>query len=245
MKAALKYIEEAEHQIDEHPFRRHDLVHLSFDGSQAAFQNISHEFRDREKREYIKQIITDSIENAIVPGIVRRPLSPLAPGEVAIGYTSPKKVNGVRLQIPTIVHRNDILSVETPFDVIRRPYKERTICLKVLSEAKAEADRLGIRLGIWGSAALELATCLPYTTDQSDLDLNTDSRSLSALNEFYGVLKRLEEKFSIRIDMEITLPQKEDVLIKELFSNSENILCKSPSSVRIVEKTEVIRTLKN
>lgn len=225
------------------PLRRHDLVYLSARGRRAVYQNIPLQYKTGANANYIQQLLVDGLGPVPVPGIVRRPQHPLVFNDVALGYTSPKKFKGKRLQIPTFVSQDAIIALETPYDVIRRPYKERNICLATLSKSVLAADNLGISVGVWGSVALELSTGLPYVMDSSDLDLTTNSTDINSLRDFLTSLQQIERKFSVRIDVELALPTDTEVQLKELFSGVNNVLSKSISEVKFLSKNEVFEIL--
>lgn len=225
--------------------RRHSLVNLSDHGRHRALMTVPECLLTDVNTDLIKNLVLNGLDCLAVPGIVRRPLERMANNVVALGFSSPQKIKGRRLQIPVLVSQDDIAEVTTPYEVIQRPYMERTGCLAVLSELMKRADDIRISLGVWGSASLELYTGLAYTTENSDLDLITDSADLDLLNKLLETIKKLEIQFGTRIDIELSLPENGEVQLKELLSNSSSVLCKGISDVKIISKNTLLKELGN
>ena len=103
----------------------------------------------------------------------------------------------------------------------------RTASTTALIAAKLHAETLGLVLGVWGSAALELYTRLPCTHEGSDLDLLLAAASPQKLSCFLDEIRFMEEQFTLRIDVELELPNGYGVQLKELLGRGVRFLVKA------------------
>ncbi len=98
----------------------------------------------------------------------------MRPGCVPVGFSEPFAGNGERLRIAGFAKLEDILSVTTPYELPSLRLSARSSVIQALAQAKKKAAALSVRLGVWGSAAIETYTGLPCTREGSDLDLLVD-----------------------------------------------------------------------
>jgi phosphoribosyl-dephospho-CoA transferase len=138
---------------------------------------------------------------------------------------------------------DEVLRVTTPYELLSLPIPLRTTSCRALAVARNEAGALGLTLGVWGSAALEIYTGLPYTHNDSDLDLLVAEASSATLCRFLKEIKSLEERFNLRIDVEVDLRSGYGVHLKELLGQTLTVVGKSLTGVELLNHEEILATL--
>ncbi|WP_309599916.1 phosphoribosyl-dephospho-CoA transferase MdcG domain-containing protein, partial [Klebsiella pneumoniae] len=73
----------------------------------------------------------------------------------------------------------------------------------------------GLRLGVWGSVALEMVTPWQWSDTHSDLDIRVIPTAPGELKACWACLRHTEEQFQLRIDGEIGLADGYAINIKE------------------------------
>ena len=93
-----------------------------------------------------------------------------------------------------------------------------------------------------GSAALELATGLPYTDEASDIDILLKPAPYDKLLDFYRTAK--ENFGEIPMDFELDLPNGYGVKLAEVFMDTKTVLGKSLDNVEILNRKDIMQYLK-
>jgi phosphoribosyl-dephospho-CoA transferase len=224
-------------------FYRHDLAVLSPTGREQAVKNmrILGIHRENTVAEKIKDLILGG-KGVAIPGIVRRwdPYTEKMKG-VPIGFTTPFLVEENRPRIASVVMEDEIEKIITPFELSNIPFETRNNCLSSLREI-LNLDQEG-RVGIWGSAALEVFTGLFYTHAFSDLDLVIENFSFAGIQHFCAEIENISRKWGLRIDIEIRLENGWGINAKELLSSAKDILAKSLRDIDLISKEEIIKML--
>lgn len=225
-------------------WKRHTLVDISDTGRTAllaAYSAAGH--GHRATRDQLAQILLAEQAGARIPGIVRRPDDEVPAACVPVGFCSPRAGPDGRLRFAGVVRREEILSVTSPYALLGLPIPGRTASLRALTAAHRIAGALGLSLGVWGSAALEVYTGLPFTHRGSDLDLLVAPAPRAVLTCFMDELRELEEHFSLRIDIELDLPAGYGVQLKELLGTGRMVLGKSFAEVTLLPRAQVMSQL--
>lgn len=178
-----------------------------------------------------------------IPGIVRREESAPRSGSVAIGFCGQTPDEKGRLRLATFVNPEDMLRVTSPYELLSHSIPLRTPSTRALAAVAASAGALGMDIGVWGSAALELYTGLPYTHNGSDLDLLVAAAPHEALCSFLQYIKKLEERFALRIDTEVDLPNGFGVHLKELLGTGRTVIGKSFTGVELFPREQILADL--
>jgi phosphoribosyl-dephospho-CoA transferase len=179
-----------------------------------------------------------------VPGVVRREEGELRPGYIPIGFSSPMPGTQGRLRIAAFVRKKDVVRVTSPYDLLSlTKTPPRNACNTALALAKSQARALGLVLGVWGSAALEIYTGLPCTHQNSDLDLLVKAAPREPLSRFLLKVASIEEHLDLRIDVEIDLPDGYGVNLKELFGQARTVLGKSLNDVAMLSREQTLAEL--
>lgn len=210
-------------------FKRHDLVYAPW-GSDTIDGILHNEFRQL-------------VEEGKIPGIVRRDESSRQlkhttyyddDETVYVGFVYPHKIDGARLRYASSVNGKCITKRISPFEVAKIDYAKRTLCLQVLEKITAS-----YKVGVWGSAAMEIVTGLPYTGPTSDLDIMVKKYDAMELLGLWNTVSELEESHSVRIDVEVLLRNGYSINLKEYFMGEDTLLAKGLRDVILIEKDNI------
>ena len=219
--------------------KRHYLVAISQYGRDRTLSHYYHHNGSCSSNTHTAQLIAGDFESIQIPGIVRREEKKKLPGMIPVGFSSPFLEDGGRIRLPAFVYPEDIVAMTSPYDLTKRDFKTRTTCLMVLEKLKNIAEKLGIKLGVWGSAGLEIYTSLNYTHPQSDLDLLVAMSDLKTLQKFFQIGIEFYQQHGCRIDMEIDLPGGYGVQAAELFSETDPVLGKGIDDIIYISKNNI------
>ncbi|WP_268747891.1 malonate decarboxylase holo-[acyl-carrier-protein] synthase [Pelosinus fermentans] len=219
--------------------RRHDLVEISDQGRELAFERVAPHLPPREF-ELVKQLIIGTPGGIKIPGIVRREDRKQIPDTIPVGFSSPFRIDGNRLRIAGFVPTSAVIQVVSPFAVIDREFFLRTPCLNALVEVLAVAGELGLKLGVWGSSALEIFTGLQYTDEASDLDVLVGMTRLDTIRTFTNRLAEIARTFHCKVDAELELNSGYGVKVAELFMHTDTVLAKGLNDVILLPKHDIL-----
>lgn len=224
--------------MDKTQLKRHDLVFISQAGKDKIWEELSDQYQGRELS-MVRDVLLGAND---IPGFVRR--SDERPEEVALGFVHPQRINGNRIRIAAFTGVENVEIIMTPYEVMQRKVftiKGATRCIETIIALYALADEFDLQIGVLGSAALELATGLPYTDEGSDVDVLLKPAPYDRLLDFYRTAK---ENFSdIPLDFELDLPNGYGVKLAEVFMDTKTLLGKSLDSVNILYRKDIIQYL--
>jgi len=222
-------------------YRRHDLIEATEKGRQFAYEQLMESVCCLAHLQEVKKIVLGDDGAAKIPGIIRREENCNIEGKIPVGFSSPDLYEGRRLRIPAFIPENEIVKIISPYDLVEYALSKRTRVLEALNEIKPISIEMGIELGVWGSTALEVYTSLPYTNANSDLDLLMKFKELDVIEHFKKNICLLGEKYNVRIDLEIDLPNGYGVKSEELFLETETVLGKGLFDVKLIPKRDIIK----
>jgi phosphoribosyl-dephospho-CoA transferase len=225
-------------------WKRHTLIDISDAGRKAILSELAG--NGSEKAILSKQlgdVLLPESAGARVPGIVRREESGPRHGFVAVGFCAPVAGDKGRMRVAAFAKLEDVLRVTTPYELLSLPIPLRTHSTRALAAAKTISEALGLVLGVWGSAALEIYTGLPYTHSDSDLDLLVTGAPREVLCRFLEEIKGLEERFNLRIDAEVDLRSGYGVHLKELLGQTRTVVGKNLAGVDLLTREQVLAEL--
>ena len=221
--------------------------HVLLDVTDSARQRLVDAFAatvgtDVNRRSYA-QILLPQRAGARIPGIVRRDETGQAGDRIPVGFSSPSHAIDGRLRLAAFVDGADIIRITTPYDLSIDNFAERNNCLKALAVCRDVADAFDLDIGVWGSAALELYSGLPYTHDESDLDLLVAPAPQTVLGAFLERINAVENRFGLRVDVEVDLVCGYGVHLKELLGHGRTLLGKSRIEVALLTRAQVLAAL--
>ncbi len=231
--------------------KRHYLVEITDKGRAWAYENLDRKVESRDENE-IKSLIVEGYNGKKIPGIMRRDEDNAALGVVPVGFASPWLHEMRRTRVAAHVPEKEILKVITPYELLKAAIGRtaenpgimvRTKCLRALRRVAILAAEMGIKLGVWGSAALELATELPYTHDHSDLDLLMDSAPVEKINDFLVKSQNIANEEGCKLDLELDVLNGYGIKAVELFMQTDDVLGKSIDEVKLIPKRELWSSL--
>ena len=218
--------------MEEVKWERHDLVYLTPEGKRQAFRYGEKEAGDSYSRECFQKTISRC------PGIVRRQEhTGDGPRLLQLGFSWYERRGGSRMRFASQAAPEEIVRLEKPWEVCtgERHMKNQKLEQR-LRAVLEEGKKRGIRLGVFGSCALELATGLPYTDECSDLDLIVvwDGEKI---RDFYENCREITG--DIGLDLEILFPDQGSVKAAEWFSGAYTLLIKDLSGPRLIGREEL------
>ena len=200
-------------------FDRHDRIWLNAAGWQAACSQVPGHagvFARWEKNDW--------------PVIVRRNEGAQESGTLCLGLPLPPDAAGNKLRIGFVVDVADIarhampLVIDEAVPSLPAPWRER------FADLSGEVARSRLSFHVYGSAAMQSLTSLPYLSASSDIDLLFYPRDRNQLDEGLQLL-RLYAKH-LPLDGEIVFPSGRAVAWKEWADTSAR-----PDAMRILAKS--------
>lgn len=224
--------------MDKTQLKRHDLVYVSPEGKDKIWQSVATTFCD-EAKILVQNLLQGPFD---VPGFVRR--SDEDTETIPIGFVPHQRIKGNRVRIAAFTSLEDIVMVMSPYDVMQRKafaIESGTECIRVLKELYELAESFDLQVGVLGSAALELATGLPYTDEGSDIDLLIKPAPYEKLQDFYRMAK--ENFTGINMDFELDLPNGYGVKLVEVFTTTKTVLGKGLKDVNLLYRKDIMKYL--
>lgn len=224
--------------MDKTQLKRHDLVYPSSIGRARLKQVFLNELT--EEKAFLATDIFRA--DSVIPGIVRR-AEVLSADVIPLGFVHPQLCEGRRLRLTAELEVGEAVKLKRPYELAAAEFKVSTNCLAAAQAACSYAAERRLKLGILGSAGLEIATGLPFTNSESDLDLLITGLSLQQLQEVYTELQAIGKKFQVDIDLETELINGYGIKAAELFQSTQTVLGKSLQDVQILKKKTVVEIL--
>lgn len=224
-------------------YRRHDLLKISFEGRSRIFRELM-ESRDALPVEILSDTLLTLSGKSCIPATVRRGERPQE-GYINAGFVSCHLINGSKAKIACVVSESEVTDVISPYILPFCEYEARNKCLKALKAAASLPEAGSGKIGITGSAAMEIVTGLRYTNDESDLDIIINDGSLKEIFEIYKNLIHIGQQYDVSIDMEVQLDNGYGIKAKELFIGSYTLLGKGLYDVQLLERSVVMDMLKH
>lgn len=176
-----------------------------------------------------------------IPVITRRRA---APGElIPVGMSLPIRQDGRRWRMASQVSLEGVVKTVSAVQAAERCAEGALPFSPLIAEVIQQAPRSGFAVGLFGSAALEAVTGLPYCHANSDLDVLLLPQEDADLTALSGLLRRLEEKWGLRIDAEVALGGERYGKLAELLSGSGTILVKGGSAPVLCSTRTVLVSL--
>lgn len=234
-------------------YERHTLAHLTLSGRERIVAELAAQgYDERAVGELLLPQRYANDNGMPVPGIVRREEFSPREGYIPVGFVSWRSSESGRLRVPSFALPEEIASAVSPEQVAAMARDKhgdvpgRTPALAAFSALlHAWRDAFG-DLGVWGSAAMEIVTGYPYTHQWSDLDIRIApgvGMKRESLTACLAVIITHEQRYGIRIDAEVRLPDAYGISLKELLNGGATVLAKGQKHVALLQKTDVFGSL--
>lgn len=213
---------------------RHDLLFLSDEGMHIAGLYCSNS--QLEYSALLEQF-------PFLPAICKTQSGLANKGWIEIGYSFPIRSGNMRKRISSQVPQSEIIKKYTPWQAIQfatdREWRVRDFLLSIQSDPKCE----NIHMGLFGSAALEAVTGLPYLHSRSDIDLVLRPAPEDVLRAFEYRLSVVEQTFGIRADAELMFSAGKYVKLKELLGKQSTALVKGSHNPHLMLCQEIWKVM--
>ena len=213
--------------------RRHTLVWLDGDGIEYAARS-AHSLFPTAPEKMASELVRSGI-----PGIVRRQENP-RDDILELGFSSCEYFNGVRFRAIAEAPVSAITRTMTPSEVLVTFDYTAYPAGSLIGPLLVFAGQLRLSLGVYGSTAMQLVTALPYCHPDSDLDLYLECVSGGGLKDFHDAVIKMEEKTSIRLDVELDIGGGYAVKLKELYQGQKTILAKGYGDISLFLCSDII-----
>ena len=225
--------------MDKTQLKRHDMVFVSKQGKDKIWQAVAGKYTGLHAK-LVNEVLQGEVD---IPGFVRR--SDEKTEAVALGFVPHQRINGNRLRIGAFTSVSDIVAVMTPYEVMQRKafaLEARTPCIDAVKKIFALAEVFDLQIGVLGSAALEFVTGLPYTDENSDVDILVRPAPYNRLLQFYRATQASND--AINMDFELDLPNGYGVKLAEVFMETQTVLGKSLDDVNLLSRKDIMEYLK-
>lgn len=164
-------------------------------------------------------------------------------GLLQIGFSYPVRDGKRRVRIASAVSETEVLSAQSPWEVAAAVAEQPTPLGTRLRQIRAIAENRGVRLGLFGAAAMEGATGLGYLHRESDLDLLIDRAPYDALKAFSEALADWEYESGSRSDAELRLSNTCYCKLRELLREQSTVLCRGGEEPLLLPRNELLKNL--
>ena len=214
---------------------RHTLLRLSRIGAEFLWRHRENAYPNPAAWE----AVWDRFRS--IPVITRRRA---APGElIPVGVSLPIRRDGGRWRMASQVPLDGVVEAISAVQAAERCAGGSSPFSRLVAELLRQAPRYGASAGLFGSAALEAVTGLPYCHAGSDLDVLLLPQEDADLPALSGLLRRLEERWSLRIDAETALGSERYGKLAELLSGSGTILVRGGPAPVLCSARAVLASL--
>lgn len=215
------------------PLHRHDLAFLSPAGQDYAWTHRAVQPGDDALQDFFSRL----------PGICRVQPPQLPDSVAALGFSLPIRRQESRWRISTQCPREEIRRILTPWDIPAYLSALPAPVGPALTQLARAAAGCSVPFGVFGSAALQAVTGLPYLHSHSDLDVVIGTAPVPQIKAFYAQLLALSRRFSLHIDGELMLSDTCYLKIHELMQGHKTILAKGTYQPRLIPCQEVWDTI--
>ena len=224
--------------MEKEKLKRHTFVFLTSCGKERLLRELAPLFEGAA----LERMNSVFSEKADIPGIVRRG-EKQQEGQLALGFVPCRRLpDGNRMRIAAYVSNKEVRRVCSVYEAAEQEIPVRTRCMEAVCYARRLAAELDVRMGVLGSAGLEIITGLPYTDDDSDLDILLKADSPKKLENFSEMM---QSAFTgLDMDFEVELPNGYGIKLAELFMNTRTLIGKSLIDVALFERDEINKFLK-
>lgn len=219
------------------------MLSVSFEGRGRIFRELM-SCASRFPVSVLSSTLLSRCDGGYIPAVVRRGERRPA-GLLNVGFVSLQRIDGSKVKIACVLRESEVTDLISPYALPFCEFNARNKCLKALKAVASLPETTGGFVGIAGSAAMEVVTGLPYTNDESDLDVIIRDRDMKGISETYMNLMQIGQQYGVSIDIEVQLKNGYGIKASELFIGSYTLLGKSLFDVQLLERTTVVNLLQN
>lgn len=222
---------------------RHTMVEFSPEERLRSAEIVCRGLPEPFRLPALQSRVSRMFADEAVPGIVCAPKGPLPSDHVQLGVSFPFRHDGVRVRASFALPPDRIARAHSPYDVARMLPATASEGAPALLGLRALCNRHGIALGLFGSAALQVLTGLPYLEPSSDIDAVVRPANCAALRGLYDGLVELRDQHRRKFDVEVTLPNDLGIKLSELMSSTTTVLGRGIDGLQLLDKAAVVRAL--
>lgn len=219
---------------------RHVMVDIGPAHRRPVADGLADGLLPMHRRPDVAERIRDVFLATVIPGIVCTPKAPLPEGSIQIGVSFPFREDGVRVRSAVALPRDGVARIHTPWDIAGHigsgdfPAADELLDLAGLGRAH------GVAVGLFGSAALQALTGLPYMEPCSDIDAVVVARSVAGLRSFHAALADFARRHKRKCDVEVAVPGGLGIKLTELVSDVAAVAGRGMDGVRLVDRRRVL-----
>jgi malonate decarboxylase holo-[acyl-carrier-protein] synthase len=222
-------------------YSRHDFVVVSNTGRQRISKEILEEYSGAEQS-IVRELFSGKYGETGIPGIVRRAVC-AEEGLVPVGFVPPERLDGRRLRIGAFAYFSEVVDIVTPYELLRMAIDRRNRCMQAVGEIAKLILTKANAVGVLGSVGLEIFTGIPYTNEDSDIDLVVQGCTYDEITKIFKQITDIGSYYDIPIDLEIALTNGYGIKAVELFMDTKTLLGKSLDAVALLERKAVLEVL--
>lgn len=213
---------------------RHDLLYLSAEGKRLAGLHCSSDLSE-------DSMLWEQFFR--LPAICKAQSGLAKPGWVEIGFSFPIRTDSGRKRMASQVPQSEITQICTPWQAIQFAVDQKGVVRDFLLAIQSASEGADIQLGLFGSAALEAVTGLPYLHGKSDIDLVLRPAPEDSLRAFMRRLSDVEQRLDIHADIEVMFASGKYVKLKELLGGQSTALVKGSHNPQLMSCQEIWKAL--
>lgn len=210
---------------------RHDLLILTPAGAQFMWERRTGLYPDpcawSGRAGLIKRL----------PAITRR--YPAAGKLVPVGVSLPVRIESARCRMASYVPLHEVREIITPWQAVKKCAEMPCPAGNFIDDLLDASACCDLDVGVFGSAALQAVTGLPYLHGGSDLDLVVRGRWPEKLRRFEVILRQTENRHGIRADVEFDIGNGYYIKLRELLSGGETVLAKGRQTPELLRCCEI------
>lgn len=225
--------------------QRHTMVEIDTDRRPAVAADLAVGLLPMHRLPEIEALVRGFFLEHPVPGIVCAPKGPLPEGHVQLGVSFPFRHDAVRVRAAVSMPVRLVGRAHSPWDVVAGIRPGSFAAADELLALAALGRDHGVAVGLFGSAALEALTGLPYLEPRSDVDAVVTARDLAGLRSFHAELVAFARRVDRRLDVEVALPSGLGIKLTELLSDVATVVGRGIDGVRLVDRRGVLEEIDN
>lgn len=222
---------------------RHTLVEIDAERRNAVADRLAAGLLPMHRRPEIEARVHHFFLDHPVPGIVCAPKGPLPEGHVQLGVSFPFRHDDVRVRSAVSMPAGDIGRAHSPWDVVARIRPGTFGAADELVALVQLGREHGVAVGLFGSAALQALTDLPYLETRSDIDAVITARDVAGLRSFHAALADFGRRYGRTSDVEVALPSGLGVKLAELLSDVTMVVGRGIDGVRLVDRRRILEEI--